>query len=65
MITLYTTQCPKCNVLKRKLDTKGVQYTENTSVEEMALLGIVHVPVLQIETDLLDFAEANIWVNQQ
>lgn len=64
-VTLFTTGCPKCTVLKQKLDTKGVLYAVNTSKEQMEKLGITQVPVLKVDETLLTFAEANDWVNQQ
>ncbi len=62
---LYSTGCPKCEVLKKKLAEKGVQYTENNSVDEMLTLGIEAVPVLNVNDRLLDFKEAVDWVNKQ
>lgn len=62
---LYSTGCPKCEVLKKKLAEKGVQYTENSSVDEMLKLGIEAVPVLKVNDRLLDFKEAVDWVNKQ
>lgn len=64
-ITLYSTGCPKCKVLKKKLEEKGIKYTENNSVDEMLSLGISQVPVLSVNNKLLDFSTANDWVNQQ
>lgn len=64
-ITLYSTGCPKCKVLKKKLEEKGIKYTENNSVDEMLSLGISQVPVLSVNNKLLDFSTANNWVNQQ
>ena len=64
-ITLYSTGCPKCKVLKKKLEGKGIKYTENNSVDEMLSLGISQVPVLSVNNKLLDFSTANNWVNQQ
>lgn len=64
-ITLYSTGCPKCKVLKKKLEEKGIKYTENNSVDEMLSLGISQVPVLSVNNELLDFSTANNWVNQQ
>lgn len=65
MIVLYSTGCPRCKILKKKLDQKGISYQENTSVDEMLALGIMQVPVLKVEDRLLEFAEANNWVNEQ
>lgn len=63
-LILYSTNCPKCNVLKKKLDSKSIQYIENHSVEEMLALGITQAPVLSVDGELLDFPRANEWVNQ-
>lgn len=62
-IVLYSTGCPKCNVLKSKLNAKGIEYTENNSVAEMTELGIAQVPVLSVDGNLMDFKEAVSWVN--
>ncbi len=64
-VILYSTGCPRCEVLKRKLDVKGVPYTVNSSVDEMLSLGITQVPTLSIDGDLLPFVEANEWVNNR
>ena len=63
-IILYSTGCPKCKVLKKKLDDKHIMYTENDSVDEMMRLGIMQVPVLSVNEKLLDFSQANEWLNQ-
>lgn len=65
MITLYSTGCPKCKVLKKKLDEKGIKYTVNLSVEEMMAIGITQVPVLCVDGKLLQFKQAVDWVNTQ
>lgn len=65
LIILYSTGCPKCIVLKEKLDAKGIKYTINNNTEEMAALGITQVPVLRIGETLYPFKEANAWINQQ
>lgn len=62
-ITLYTTDCPKCNVLKSKLQNKNIEFTENNAVDEMLALGITQAPVLSVDGELLDFKSAVIWVN--
>lgn len=64
-IILYSTGCPKCTVLKKKLDASSIPYTVNDSVEDMTKLGISQVPVLSVDGDLLEFASANQWINQQ
>ena len=63
-IILYSTGCPKCKVLKGKLEEKGIEFVENNSVEEMTELGITQVPVLSVCGALLDFKKAVTWVNE-
>ena len=57
-VILYSTGCPKCKVLKIKLDELKIEYTENNSVEDMEKLGIMSVPVLSIDGKMYDFLEA-------
>lgn len=64
-IVLFSTGCPKCRVLLKKLDSKGLDYTENKSVEEMQELGITSAPVLKVGEELLDFKSAIRWVDKQ
>lgn len=60
---LYSTGCPKCNVLKAKLKQKNVDYIENNNVGEMQKMGITTVPMLMINSDLLNFVEAVEYIN--
>ncbi len=62
---LYSTGCPKCKVLKTKLDSKGIKYTEVNDVEEMLRLGIDTVPVLFHNNTRMEFKEAVDWTNNQ
>ena len=65
-IILYTTHCPKCNVLKSKLEEKNIRYEECSDTTVMLGFGIKTVPMLDIGEDLLlDFKAAVDWVNQQ
>ena len=59
---LYSTGCPKCKVLKMKMDAKGIQYTENSSVDEMLKLGIKSAPILSVNGELMDFNSALTYI---
>lgn len=66
MITIYTTEtCPRCTVLKTKLQSKNIEYIENHSLEDMQKLGIMSVPYMMVDEHLMDFGEAISWVNAQ
>ena len=64
-IILYSTGCPKCKVLKSKLEEKNIEFVENNSVEDMTELGITQVPVLSVGGVLFDFKQAVTWVNNK
>jgi len=66
MITIYTTAtCPKCKILKKKLDDKGIAYEEFNDEDEMQRMGILSVPIMSVDGKLMDFPEAIKYVNER
>ena len=61
-VILYSTGCPKCQVLTKKLDAAGISYSVNTDVDEMLALGVKSAPVLEVDGKLMDFSRANAWL---
>ena len=64
-IILYSVDCPKCKVLKRKLESKGISFVENNSRDEMLDMGITEVPVLAVNGKRMDFSQAVAWINNR
>lgn len=63
-IILYSTHCPRCNVIKAKLEQKHIPYTEINDVDVMKANNIMQVPMLQVGQDaLLDFVQAVKYIN--
>lgn len=65
MVVLYSNGCPRCTILKRKLDEKGIEYSVCMEVEEMLPLGITNVPVLKVDDKMMGFSEAVKWVSEK
>ena len=66
MITIYTTQtCPKCKILKKKLQEKGIEYQEFNDEDEMQRMGVLSVPVMDVDGEQLDFPAAIKYVNER
>lgn len=65
MITLYSTDCPRCRVLKKKMDTAGIKYEINSNVDEMLQKGMTSAPMLEVDNVLFDFKGAVDWINRQ
>lgn len=65
IVTLYSTHCPKCNVLEKKLKQKNISYEEVNDIEIMKEKGYLSVPVLEADGRSMDFRTANDWINSQ
>jgi len=63
LIILYSTGCPRCNVLIQKLNSKNIEYDVVNDVNIMTEKGIETVPVLEVDGQLMQFKEATDWVN--
>lgn len=61
-IILYSNNCPRCMVLKDKLDKANIDYIINNNIDELINMGIQTVPVLKINDKILDFATAMKYV---
>ena len=56
-IILYSTKCPRCLIIEKKLKEKGIQYEENNDVEAMINKGLAMAPALEVGGKIMDFKE--------
>ena len=61
-VVLYSTNCPRCQVLKRKLENKKINFELETDVDKMLDLGIEIAPALFVDGNLMDFGKAIKWI---
>lgn len=64
-VTLYTTHCPKCKVLEKKLNVKKITYEEVEDLDIISKKGISLLPVLEVDGTMMEFGKANDWINSQ
>ena len=64
-VILYQHGCPRCKVLKMKLDEKGIQYDEVTDIEVMKEKGFQEAPKLEADGVIMNFKEAVEWLKGQ
>lgn len=62
-VILYSTHCPKCNVLEKKLKQKNILYEEVNNIEIMKDKGYLSVPILEVDGVSMDFKTASDWIN--
>jgi len=66
MNILYSTNCPKCRVLEKKLTDANIDFIVNNNVEEMLSKGFETAPILSLENGTsLDFSKAIDWIKEQ
>jgi len=64
-IILYEHGCPRCKVLKAKLDQKNIQYTNVSDVELMKAKGFEEAPKLEVNGVVMGFKDAVKWIGEQ
>ena len=62
-VILYEHGCPRCKVLKLKLDQSGIEYETVNDVEVMKAKGFDEAPKLEVDDVVYGFKEAVDWVN--
>lgn len=67
-VKVYTSDtCPRCKILKTKLQDVSIPYQEITEVDYNMLRshGIMSLPVIELPNgDLLDFAKSILMINE-
>lgn len=64
-IILWSTHCPRCNVLETKLKQKNIDYEEINDVEHMKSKGFTEAPKLEVDGVVYGFKEAVDWLKGQ
>ena len=67
MIVLYTTKtCPKCGIVKAKLENKKIEYTLINDESILEEKGYDLLPVLEVDEIVMkSMLDINNWINKQ
>ena len=63
MIILFSTNCPKCNILEHKLQDAGINFEIQNDVQEVIDAGFMTAPILKVDNTYYEFGDAVKWVN--
>ena len=61
-IVLYSNNCPRCKVLKTKLEPSNIAFEENNNVELMTQKGFTTLPMLEVDGVIYSFKDAVEWI---
>lgn len=64
-IILYEHGCPRCKILRSKLDQKDISYVIVSDIEVMQSLGFKEAPKLEVDGVIMDFKQAVDWIKEQ
>ena len=64
-IILYSTDCPKCKVLEKKLNDKEITFDIVKDVDVMLEKGFMSAPMFEVDGVEMDFKRAIEWVNNK
>jgi glutaredoxin-related protein len=64
-VKLYSSNCPKCRILKQKLTDSKIEFEEENDVQTMLNMGLDTMPILGVDDRLLSFGEAIKWIGEQ
>lgn len=64
-IVLYSNDCPRCKILKKKLEQNNIMFEENNDVEAMIQKGFTTAPILEVDGVIYNFKEAVEWIGEQ
>ena len=57
-IVLFSNGCPRCKVLKQKLDDKQINYTISDNFDEVMDQGLQTAPILKVNNEYYQFGDA-------
>lgn len=62
-VILYSTHCPRCLVLSKKLQNAGIPYEEISDIAVMTAKGFKEAPKLELaDGTVMNFKEAVEWL---
>lgn len=64
-VILYSTGCPRCNVLKKKLDMIKIKYEICDDIDIMEQKGFMSAPMLEVDGNIMDFVQAVKWIAER
>ena len=62
-IILYSNGCPRCKIIEKMLEDKGIRYKKITDTEEMLRLGLTNVPWIKTKDTIMKFKDSIDYIN--
>ena len=67
-IVLYSTNCPKCNVMAKMLQDRSIDFKLETDLDIVTKIseesGIMSAPMLGVDGKIMEFSQALKWIRE-
>ena len=63
-IILFTTGCPRCSILEKKLEAAAIEFEKNSDTKLMAEKGYFFLPILEVNDIAYEFGDAVKWIKE-
>lgn len=64
-VVLYSTHCPKCEVLKKELIKHEISFEENNDIDLMISKGFSSAPILVVDDVVKNYTESIHWIKEE
>lgn len=65
MIVLYSTGCPNCIVLEKKLVREGIDFSLSNDIDKLIEKGYQSAPILEVDGNFMEYKQAIDWIKNR
>ena len=63
MIKLFTTHCPKCVILEKKMKSKNIDFETIDDQNKLIELGLKSFPAIEVDGNIMNYYDAVKYIN--
>lgn len=63
-VILFSTHCPRCEILAKKLNDNNIKFSENNDIDAMLAMGLTTAPALKVDDKIMGYLDAIKWLNK-
>lgn len=65
MVVLYSTGCPKCKVLEKKMVREGIDFSLSNDIDKLIEKGYQSAPILEVDGNFMEYKQAIDWIKNR
>ena len=65
MIVLYSTGCPNCKIIKKKMVRDGIDFLLSNDIDKLIEKGYQSAPILEVDGNFMEYKQAVDWIKNR